>query len=242
MGFFDVFRSVDSKSKRILKDYNDVEDLDEVLDGILALGDSKVYEEFREAFKLVNDIYEPGIEIDEVSKNVRFIKLAKENLSNPRLRSPGTDLIQFLDVLAFYRIIDDIYYVYFGKKLGQNDLNRVSFSGLDERIVFGMDKFDKISNIPVPTAEFFQKLRKVDWKDKKVKNLSSRLHDLNGGIYIEKKRQVDTTFGATENIVVCFLAGSSSVNNNRDKIIEEDVIRANKTYLKLINTDITKLV
>jgi len=32
------------------------------------------------------------------------------------------------------------------------------------------------------------------------------------------------------------------VNDGRDKIIEEDVIRSFKTYFKLMKTDITKLV
>jgi len=37
-----------------------------------------------------------------------------------------------------------------------------------------------------------------------------------------------------------FLAACSAVNDNRDAINQEDVIRAYKTYFKLIKTDITK--
>jgi hypothetical protein len=49
-------------------------------------------------------------------------------------------------------------------------------------------------------------------------------------------------FPATENAFLLFLAGCSAVNNNHEKINENDVTRAYKTYYKLLTTDISKLV
>ncbi|MBU4534240.1 MAG: hypothetical protein KKF16_00045 [Euryarchaeota archaeon] len=49
-------------------------------------------------------------------------------------------------------------------------------------------------------------------------------------------------FSATENAFLSFLAGCSAVNDNREKINENDIIRAYKTHYKLLTTDISKLV
>lgn len=49
-------------------------------------------------------------------------------------------------------------------------------------------------------------------------------------------------FPATENAFLLFLAGCSAVNDNREKINENDIIRAYKTYYKLLATDISELV
>ena len=49
-------------------------------------------------------------------------------------------------------------------------------------------------------------------------------------------------FPATENAFILFLAGCSAVNDKRPEIDENNVIKAYKTYYKLLTTDISKLV
>ena len=49
-------------------------------------------------------------------------------------------------------------------------------------------------------------------------------------------------FPATENTFILFLAGCSAVNDGHSEIDENDVIKAYKTYYKLLTTDISKLV
>lgn len=49
-------------------------------------------------------------------------------------------------------------------------------------------------------------------------------------------------FPATENAFLQFLAGCSAVNDKRSEINENDIIKAYKTYYKLLTTDISKLV
>ena len=51
-----------------------------------------------------------------------------------------------------------------------------------------------------------------------------------------------STFRITEHAFILLLSGCSAVLGGRDKINMDDVIRANKTYLKLINTDFSGLV
>lgn len=49
-------------------------------------------------------------------------------------------------------------------------------------------------------------------------------------------------FIETENAFILFLAGCNTVNDDRTKINENDIIRAYKTYYKLLTTDISELV
>lgn len=49
-------------------------------------------------------------------------------------------------------------------------------------------------------------------------------------------------FPATENAFLLFLVGCSAVNADRNRLNENDVIRAYKTYYKLLTSDILKLV
>lgn len=49
-------------------------------------------------------------------------------------------------------------------------------------------------------------------------------------------------FPATENAFLLFLSGCSAVNSNCDVINENDVIRAYKTYYKLLTTNISRIV
>jgi hypothetical protein len=49
-------------------------------------------------------------------------------------------------------------------------------------------------------------------------------------------------FLATELYFLLFLADCSAVNNGKDKITEKDIIRAYKTYFKILKTDLPSLV
>ena len=241
---FDALRSTDENAKRILNEFQEIDGLEEIVNGIFEMGDSEIYEKFYQAFKLEEKIWDDGTELTESEKkNQRLIQLAYKNLSKPTLRVPPlVDLIDFLSFYVMYRILEDIYYVNIGKRMSKDYKIELYFTGLDERIIFALEKFDTIKHTPSITLEFFQKIKKVDWKDKKTKKLNSKLHALSSDYFIEKRRTLDSKFTETEYAFLLYLSGCSAVNDNRDKIEEKDVIRAYRTYFKLLNTDITKLV
>jgi uncharacterized protein YceK len=54
--------------------------------------------------------------------------------------------------------------------------------------------------------------------------------------------RASSSFCVTEEAFILLLSGCSAVICGRDKINTFDVIKANKTYLKLINTDISRLM
>ena len=49
MGTGDVFKTADQLAEKTLSEFNGVEGLDEVIEGVLSLKDSKVYEKFYKA-------------------------------------------------------------------------------------------------------------------------------------------------------------------------------------------------
>jgi hypothetical protein len=101
-----------------------------------------------------------------------------------------------------------------------------------------LDDFDKPIKIQPPDEEFYKKLRKIKW-DKQGKKLFNNINRLRGDI--GDVRGMSTDFGTTEYFALGFLAACNAVNQNRSKMLPEDVVVAYRTYLKLLNTDITKL-
>lgn len=115
---------------------------------------------------------------------------------------------------------------------------------VDERIVLALDEFDKNFDIPEITEEFFVKLKNVKWQNNETKKLYKKLNELRDHFRIDifgvSYSVFHTRLSATENAFLLFLTGCSAVNSDRDSIIKEDVIKAYKTYFKLMKTDITK--
>lgn len=71
---------------------------------------------------------------------------------------------------------------------------------------------------------------------KKIDSLFGEVKGLKWGI------NDSTTVEISENKFIIFLAGCSAVNDGRDKIDENDIVKAYKTYFKLLKTDLPALV
>jgi len=113
------------------------------------------------------------------------------------------------------------------------------------RIVSLLEDFDSDIKTPKPSAEFFKRLGKVKWQNKQVKRLYNHIHGVNFMLMHNKWKgteRASSSFCVTEEAFILLLSGCSAVICGRDKINTFDVIKANKTYLKLINTDISRLM
>lgn len=234
-------KQIEKDIKNILNEF-DIEGLDEIIIEMHHLKNDGFYEKFIDAYKNRAHLSKEGGQINpnEMSGITLFI-LAYLNLSYPNLNLPPiTDLITLSNINAMYHILEYLYYIKTGIKLDHEDVKNIYMSGLDERIIFALDKFDKIQKIPEPTAEFFKKLKKVHWQDNSTKKLYKKLNNL----------REDSIYGITTTIrygglsvdesrFLLLLAACSAVNNDRDKINQEDILKSHKTYLKLLKTDIT---
>jgi len=230
----------------------DVKGLDEVLTEIKDLWESGLYEKLINAFKI--EAYAKGkrsFTEDELLK-VRVVRLARENLRVGGLFTTifTKSMIAVKTILMIYSFIEYTYYMFSGRSSQWDDALNIYFSGLDERLIFALDRFDEVEleDLPEPTPEYFKMLRKARWKDKRAKKTYDKLTELmqettNSVLdYPDLNKWIKriSTYKAMEDLFIRTIAGCSAVNDGRLEIEAEDVVRAYKTFFKLIETDVTK--
>ena len=237
--FKDIFKNADQIAEEILNEFNGIEGLNEVIDGILSLKDSKVYERTYKNSKMNPEEDSSYIDTTDDLLKLRQVKLASEVLKKPPLYIPSlTGVIVATHFEATYGLIREVDYAYIQKKLNHEDT--VKEHAILERLMSLLDDFDKPGGFEKPDKEFYQKLKKIKW-DKMGKKLFYRLSNILTAIQVDKWGTDSSTFGTGENFALTFLAACNAVNQCRNKILPEDMIKAYKTYLKLLDTDITKL-
>ena len=218
----------------------DVNGLNVVIPYLENIRDSELYEDLKNAFDSRYQLYpiEKKMNYENMPENSVY-SIAHENLdfAIPKFGY----MMRFYYVCLIYRIIGFRYFMTVKREFSEEDIQNIYLSKLDERLIFALDKFDEVSDWPQPSAEFFQKLKKVKWEDKNTKKFAKKLKYL-------KLRILYTHFGlakyhdlsSMEEMFIKLMAGCNAVNDNRDKITKEDTVIGYKTYLKLLNTDVTK--
>ena len=201
--------------------------------------DSEIYDKVYEASEKDPEEMTSYIEsVDELLK-LRQVKLASEVLKDPPLYiSSLTGVIISSHFQATFAFIGGIHYAYAQRKLSRT--STVKEHAILERLMSLLDDFDKPVKFKKPDDEFQNKLKKIKW-NKTGKKLFSELDSVRGGVQVDRWGTETHTFGSGENFALTFLAACNAVHHNRDIILKEDMIKAYKTYLKLLDTDISKL-
>jgi len=226
-------------AEKVLKEFSDIEGLKEIVNSILFLQDSEVYE------KLVHGVpNDPLMDSGDYDEPSELVKLASKNMSKFPLTIPFAPLIVAKDVLLPYTFVSDIYCIRLGREFSKEELYNVCYGSMATRILLMLEDFDSNLETPKPTDEFFKKLGKVKWQNKKAKKLLNDISKFLFTLAFNKwgGKNVHWDFPATEKAFILLLSGCSAVLEGRNKINTFDVIRANQTYLKLIDTDISKLM
>ncbi len=224
-------------SEKILKNFSDVEGLKEVLVCVQALMDSDIYENIYEASNLgeeIGDFSPPSIEY--LLERYRQDRYSSKILKNPSLNL-FTDNIIFSHYIAITNMIEIINYVYKKFKLSLRDLDKQH--AVLEKLMSLLSNFDRPVDFQPPDEEFYKKLKSIEW-DKEGKKLHKKIYDILYHLN-DVRFEGSATFSNGEYFAMTFLAACSAVKHNRDKILPEDVVMGYKTFLKLLNTDITKL-
>lgn len=102
-----------------------------------------------------------------------------------------------------------------------------------------LDNFNQDLDFTSPDQEFYEKIKNIKW-DKKAKKLNKKIQNIRNNITNVNSGNMDmynTRFNLTESYLIIFLAASSAVNCNRDKISVDDLINSLKTYYKLVEID-----
>jgi len=208
------------------------------------LKESELYEKLYNGSVLSNKIFAPDARMISNEKNQQnhLIALGFQILDKfPFHIPPFSSLISFANLNALYSLLILTYYARVEKKLDRNDLRNIFRSGLDHSIIHALDRFDKVDEVQKTGSEFLIKLKNVQWESSDSKNLFNKLNyiksltgqDRFGLLYQLRPEGVEDDF-------ILLIAGCSALNEKRGKINQYDVIRAYKTYFKLIKTDITK--
>ncbi|MEL7669614.1 hypothetical protein [Methanobacterium sp.] len=227
-------------AEKLLKDFSDVEGLKEVLDDVLSLMDSEVYDELYGAGHKNPEEMTSYIDTVDDLMRLKQVKLASEILKDPPLYVASlTGVIIITHFQALFALIGGIHYAHAQKKLNRN--STVKEHAILERLISLLDDFDKPVNFKVPDEEFYNKLKDVKW-DKQGKKLFGKIDRIRGNIATVRWGSTSSTFGTTENFALTFLAACNVVHQNRNKMLKEDVVKAYKTYLKLLNIDTSKLM
>ncbi|MBI5679273.1 MAG: hypothetical protein HZC47_00010 [Methanobacterium sp.] len=152
---------------------------------------------------------------------------------------PFTRVIAYQDLQSLYNVLTGIYVTCIGRQLNSEEMEKIS-DNLEIRIMKNMTQFDQIMEKPEINKDYFKKLRKIKW-GKNSRNLCLELGELK--LYAGfPRRRTPARFQIEQDLLDQFLAACSAVNNSRDKIEQEDVIVAFKTYFKLLKTDLPDLV
>ncbi|MBI5680159.1 MAG: hypothetical protein HZC47_04610 [Methanobacterium sp.] len=227
-------------AEKVLKDFSNIEGLKEVVEGILSLPDSWVYE------KLVHDRENiPLFKSGGYDKPSDLVKLVSKNMSKFPLNIPFAPLLTAKYILIVYAFMMDLYIIRIKRDLTTIDLDKICYGEMAARILLMLEEFDSNQKTPQPTKEFFKRLGKIKWNDKKTKKLFNDLFEIRYMSVFNKWKGANgqtPIFTNTENAFLKLLSGCSAVVESRDKINTFDIIRAHRTYLKLINTDISKLM
>jgi len=151
--------------------------LDVVIDSIVTISNSGVYDESRRAYDSIKSKFywwEKSIHNEIPENSVYF--LAHENLDYINfIPQKSARIINFFTFMCMYDFIAIRYFMTIKRDFDDLDVLNVYLSGLDERLIFGLDNFDKISDWPQPTVEFFKKLKEISWENKDIKTFSNRL-------------------------------------------------------------------
>lgn len=144
----------------------------------------------------------------------------------------------YRNFMYLYALLEKLYFIQSGRKLGAEDILNIYFSGLDERLIFFLNEFDTVKDedIPEPSKNYFQILKHVKYQNKPIRNMKQDLGYLVGNAinyYVGR-------LGGWESDVLKTLTYCSAVSDGRKVIIRDDVVRGFSAYFKLLNTDVTK--
>lgn len=189
---------------------------------------------------MLGKLFDEGISIVEIDKINSRAKRHGELLGyQPLNLPPFTRVISSHDLQSFYNFLLGIYYNNLGRKLNKKEMIDIA-DILSIHIIKTRDKFDQTTKKQEITEDYFRKLRKIKW-GKNSRSLCLDVGELCSYAGFPRKK-TPAKFTIEQYLLDQFLAACSAVNNNRDKINQEDVIVTFKTYFKLLKTDLPTLV
>lgn len=221
----------------------DVLGLSEILEEIKNNWESGFYADLMLAYVSRDDGGTQRVfKVEELSQN-KLMFLAKEYLPRTDAKTIALSITDVNNFKTLHVFIETVYFLNKGCPASWEDSLNVYFGGLAEKLVLNLDKFDELEKTPEPTAEFFQKLGKTKIASEETSDISLKISALlmhiEGEIFGMNFNDFDSDYRPTEGGFINLLAGCSAALDNREIISPDDIIKAYKTFFKLIKTDVT---
>ena len=182
--------------------------------------------------------------IKKFENRIRTKKLALEYLPSSfieifPLKFNIKNAIYYKDFINCYFWLERLYYLSTERDLSFDDALNIYFSGIIERIILGLNNFDKFDITPEPDWEYFNNLRKLSIQK------DAEIFKKKAGTIIEIAMKLNgfndyTLFKEPENQFLDCLASFSAAKSDKNNISIEDYIIAYKTYYKLLKTDLKR--
>ncbi len=233
MGFYGLKKLRNKCSSDLLDEFMD--DLHFLIDSNCYINLLNVYSNWEEPVPLDSEF------THDIALESQLLVVGVANLKNVFFKFLS-DLIDYDTFIFFLPFLEWVYSMNLGRQLVPNDVRCLFASGLAERILFALEDFDTTNDTFKVTPEFFKKLTKLKWENRKTKKIYNELEKIFSLFTFEHWGTNENLYKVKQQWIVLFLAGCSAIKENRQKIIIEDVFRAYKTLFKIIGTDISKLI
>ncbi|MDR3062506.1 MAG: hypothetical protein LBU40_00010 [Methanobrevibacter sp.] len=234
---------------KILKNFKYVDGLEEILNATLELYDSEYFidltknmenymnqynKEFLTSNLTAEDLKEKFLLLQDAS----ILKKSKiQLLYVPSLWGDTIVFEHFQSLTSFYTVLMKM------KANGDKISEEKKFFFI-EKLMYLLLDFDKNLTFDHADKNFFHYLKKLKW-DKNAKKLFDKIYYMHSDVI---KYTLEGTFSnifmynySGNLFALTFLVACNAVKHDRDRMIEDDVIIAFKTFYKLIHADIDQI-
>lgn len=221
----------------------DFESVRSVILDLQHLRDNGIYSEFFYIFKNwedpINILTSMYNKLPSISS---LLTGAMSNNLTPEKSNVFSGSIDYFSFYNFYRFLECVYSMNLGRYLQEEDVKAIFSSDILEKIILGMENFDRVNSTKSFDDRFFHHIKEVKWTDKHTEKFFDNLHDLLASKSFNEIGTREASFKRELKRLVKFLAVCSAVNKERIYITTTDILTAYKTLFKIIRTDISNFV
>ena len=243
MSFLGDWDEIFEKDMKKLEKYHDIDRIEELINILRYLRNDNFFEEFGNLEGSDNDkLYDSRNVWKLNTAESPFLDLAKKELHSrsPIFLPPLTNFITCMNIEGMYTNLIRSYIYSSGHKITDNEIKSILLGDIGQHVTLFVEDFDRFAELPEFSANFFNRLKKVNWKNKKTKNLDKIIYSIIGTITIEFSNTIIFTrdFGD----FATYLEACNALKNNRDFITCEDIVVAYLTCFKILMIDIRPLI
>ncbi|KZX10386.1 hypothetical protein [Methanobrevibacter curvatus] len=234
---------------KILKNFEYVDGLEEILNETLELYDS---ESFIDLTKNMENY------MNQHNKDFLTSNLTPEDLKEKFLILQNASILKkskikllyvpslWGDTIVFehFKALTSFYAVLMKMKANKDKISEEKKFLFIEKLIYLLLDFDKNSTFKHADKNFFHSLKKIKW-DKNANKLFDKIYDMHSDVIIYilggSFSKIFLYNQSGNYFALTFLVACNAVNHGRNRMIEDDVVIAFKTFYKLIHADIDQL-